>query len=179
MLKIIITIILVLLVAMIAFGYYIGLFSTPKVTEQTMGEYIYAYEEFVGDYKKTAPVFENVNKILANLGVKSTRGIGVYFDNPKEVPTDKLRSNCGSIIEEQDYPKVDTIATTLKIGKLNSGQSIVVELPLKNVISYMVGPMKAYPALMKYAQAKNFKTTLAYEIYDMAAKKIYYVMPVK
>jgi hypothetical protein len=57
---------------------------------------------------------------------------------------------------------------------------LVAVLPIRNVMSYMFGPMKAYPAIMKYAKVKQVLLgDVSYEIYDMPNKKIYYVFQVK
>jgi hypothetical protein len=60
--KIIIIILLLLPIVFLASGYYLGIFFTPEVKEQSMGPYIYLYEEYTGDYKNTGLVFERVNR---------------------------------------------------------------------------------------------------------------------
>jgi hypothetical protein len=163
---------------LIGFLAYLGLLPKAAVTETVTGPYTYAYEEFTGPYKNTGPVFDRVYKTLAAEGITTTKGIGVYFDNPMEVPADKLRSHCGSIIEEKDAAKVAALKDKVKIGTIQAQESVVVELPLKNSLSYMFGPMKAYPALGTYISEKGYKATRSFEIYDMSAKKILYVMQV-
>ncbi|MEI6773767.1 MAG: hypothetical protein WCL18_02910 [bacterium] len=37
---------------------------------------------------------------------------------------------------------------------LTAGNKMVVEFPLKNTISYMIGPMRVYPVITKYMQEK-------------------------
>jgi hypothetical protein len=54
--------------------------------------------------------------------------------------------------------------------------SIVIEFPKKNMLSYMIGPIKCYPALMKYAQEKSYKMAAPYELYNN--EKILYVMEI-
>jgi hypothetical protein len=53
---------------------------------------------------------------------------------------------------------------------------MVVEFPLKNSLSYMIGPMKVYPVIAKYMKDKGYNNEVPMvELYDMMAKKIYYI----
>jgi hypothetical protein len=43
-------------------------------------------------------------------------------------------------------------------------------------LSYMIGPMKVYPVITKYMLSKWYSNRVPMiELYDMAAKKIYYI----
>jgi hypothetical protein len=55
---------------------------------------------------------------------------------------------------------------------------VVVEFPYKNELSYVIGPARAYPVIMKYAKENKLAMKIAYEIYDTLEKKIYYIMEV-
>jgi hypothetical protein len=66
-----------------------------------------------------------------------------------------------------------------KIGKITPGKSVVVEFPLINDLSYMIAPMKCYPALIKYSKIKGIPLSSSYELYDENNKKIYLVMEIK
>jgi len=64
----------------------------------------------------------------------------------------------------------------IKITTLPAGNKIVVEFPLKNTISYIIGPMKVYPLIAKYIKEKGYANQVSMiELYDMVAKKIYYI----
>ena len=167
---------LVFFIIIITFLAYMGLFSSPKASEKNIGPYTFIYEEFIGPYKDTGPVFDKIYKALEKHGIKTTLGIGIYFDDPKNVPQDKLRSQCGVIINEKDLSKVEEQGKSYKIGHIERGKSIVVEFPIKNSLSYMIGPMKGYPALTKYIEGKNYTIkNYAFEIYDIPSKKILFV----
>jgi len=156
---------------------YMGMFDTLNVTEKQMGPFTYAYEEFMGPYQNTMPVFARVKDFLATQGVTAGKGVGVYFDNPAQAPAGKLRSNCGAIIEETDPLKIAALQVQLKIGSFVQADCVVVEFPIKNSLSYMLAPMKVYPVMSKYISAKNYKSKGTYEIYDSEANKILYVIP--
>lgn len=153
-----------------------GMFSSPKATEKEMGPYCFVYEDFTGPYQNTGPVFDKVYKAMTDAGIESTLGIGVYFDNPAEVPAEKLRSQCGAIYDIADSAKVAKLLPTYKLGKIEKKTFVVVEFPIKGAMSYMIGPMKCYPVLDKYFTEKGLKAAESFEIYDMPNKVTYYIM---
>ena len=165
-------------VASLVFSAYMGMFSTPKATETETGPYTFVYEEFTGDYKKTGPVFDKIYKALEDEGIETTRAIGIYFDDPAVVPADELRSQCGIIIEENDLHKVQELEKKFNVGQIERCDSVVVEFSIKNSLSYMIGPMKCYPVLAKYAQEKGYNMTTSYELYDIPSKKILFIMEI-
>lgn len=174
-LKWILIILVVIVLLAVGFLAYMGLFSTMKVSEAKMGPYTIAYESFVGPYSQTGPVFAKVTAELKTAGIAATQGLGIYYDDPSKVPSDKLRSDCGAVIKNKDVTKLYLIRTKLKVKRLAKKDSIVAEFPIRNVISYMIGPMKAYPALTKYILEKKYKMTMSYELYDEAQGKIFFV----
>jgi hypothetical protein len=144
-----------------------------------MGPYTLVYDSFVGDYKDTGPVFERVNQTLLKEGIMANDGIGIYHDDPAKVPAGQRRSDCGSVLPEKDLGRVPELQQKHKIMVLEKKPSMVAVFPVKNMLSYMLGPMKGYEALMDYAGSKGYRLTEPYEYYDMAGKKIYFVMPIQ
>lgn len=177
-LKWLLAIIVVLAIVLVGLLWYLGVFSTVKVTEREIGPFTYVYEKYVGPYQNTGPVFDKVYKALKTDGIESLLGIGIYYDNPKTVPTTKLRSDCGSIIEAKDLRKLVKLEKKYQVAMLDKSNCLVAELPIKSVLSYMIGPAKAYPAMTKYAIAKGLKAGLVFELYDMPHSKILYVMQI-
>jgi len=161
---------------MIIYAAYIGVFTPLKIYEAKKGPYVIAYERFTGPYAKTGPVFERVYKAVKAKGIDTTRGLGIYYDDPAKVPAKKLRSDCGVVIEEKDLPRFRKVKSQFKVKWIPKKDSVVIEFPIKNKFSYMIGPMKAYPALTKYAKKKGYKWGMTYELYDEAKQKIYFVM---
>lgn len=172
-------ILIALALAVAGYLWYLGMFSYVPVTERQMGPYVFAYQEHTGPYSGTMKVFEAVDRILADAGVKAEKGIGVYFDNPSQVPAEKLRSWCGSVIEEADSGKIPALSKRLSIGSFPKANCIVVEFPIKGGMSFMAGPVKVYPLISKYMLEKGYKGGESYELYDMPAKKIYFIMPAR
>lgn len=168
-----------ILIAILVFLGYMGMLVTPAVYEKEMGPFTLVYEDFTGPYKETGRIFEKVYKNLKKDGIETRRGIGIYFDNPASVPEDQLRSQCGSIVEEGDLEKLETVKDKYNIQNIERKKSIVVDFPIRNTMSYMLAPMKAYPALAKYAEERKYEMLAPYELYDMESHVIHFVMPVE
>lgn len=161
-----------------AFLWYMGMFSSLKAYEAKMGPFTIAYEKFVGPYSKTGAVFTKVYNELSAEGVSTVRGLGIYYDDPSKVSAEALRSDCGSIIEVQNMAAFSKVSKKFLSKTITKSNSVVVEFPIKNALSYMFGPIKAYPALMRYASEKSLKPTMTYEIYDESKGKTFFVMVV-
>ena len=164
-----------LVVALLA---YMGMLSPLKAYESKMGPYTIAYESITGPYSQTGPVFGRVFKALKVEGIEAKRGLGIYYDDPKVTPADKLRSDCGVVIEDSQMAKFKSVSKKFKVKKIAQKNCVVVEFPIKNIFSYMLGPIKGYPALAQYAKEKTLKTGMVFELYDEPAKKAYYSMEI-
>jgi hypothetical protein len=166
----------VVVLASVCFLGYMGVFNGIEVKEEALGPYTYAYEPFVGDYKNTGPLFKKIRQSLLDDGVVTSRAVGIYYDDPSKVPADKLRSDAGCVIEEKDFSKLPKLLEKYTIKTLPAGKRVCAEFPIKNGLSYSIGAMKAYPALMKYVSEKGLRITRVFELYDMPAGKTLYVL---
>ena len=171
-----ITIGIIIILAVVSL-WYVGFFTKINIQEKEAGGYVLAGEEIIGSYSKVGPVIMKVDKKLKDMGLSSTKGFGIYYDNPKTTPQAQRRSYVGNIIETKDLDKIEVIKTQgLKVDSVPLAKSLVVEFPIRNQLSYMIGPMRAYPKLMKYAENKGFKIKLAMEVYDIPSKQIIFIM---
>jgi len=163
----------VLLLALIN-RWYLGGFQKLDVKEQITGPYTIAYVNFVGEYGKIWPSVTKVYDVLSGAGITSETGAGIYYDDLEVVSWAELRSDVGAVISVQDISKLNN--QDVKTTTLPAGTKIVVEFPLKNSLSYIIGPMRAYPVMAKYMKEKWYNNQVPMvELYDMAARKIYYI----
>ena len=173
---ILITFSAVLLLLIITVG-WLGLFSTVNVSERVEGGYTVVGNEFIGDYMNVGKQMKDIDSRLKAAGLNSTKGFGIYYDNPKVTPKNKCRSFIGDIIELKDMNRIEDFKKAgFKVDTIAKKMSVLVEFPVKNQFSYFIGPIKAYPAINKYMKAKNYKPILTWELYDTPNKKIYYIM---
>jgi len=154
--------------------WYAGGFAPLDVQEQDMPAYTIAYTWFVGEYGKVWPAMNAVYDILSGAGITSFTGVGIYYDDPAVVSGAKLRSDVGAMMDAKDISKLKK-NTAVMTKTVAAGTKIVVEFPLKSNISYMIGPMRVYPVIAKYMEEKGYKAVPMTELYDMTAKKIYYI----
>jgi len=169
----------ILLLLALANRRYLGGFNKIIVTEQVMGPYTIAYTQFVGNYSLVGPSMDMVYETLSGAGILSATGVGIYYDDPAVVEQEKLRSDVGTVVVGADITKVPQ-SDEIKIKNIAGKKSIVAEFPIKNSVSYMAGVIKVYPVLKKYMIEKGYSNEVpVMELYDMEAKKIYYVIEIK
>jgi hypothetical protein len=182
-LKWIIIVLVVLALVVLGFFWYMGIFSSVKASEREMGPFTIAYETYIGEYKNTGKAFMDVDKVMKSLSMEVSEksdSIGIYYDDPAKVAKDKLRSDCGIVIAPKDMAKIWALkGKGLKVMTIPKKMCVVAAFPIRNMISYMIGPAKGYPALMKYAAEKKLKTGMMYEFYDMKGGNILFTMEIK
>ncbi len=172
-------IIAIIIVAIIIFLFYMKFFSKVSVREEKTGPYTFAYTEHVGSYSGVGKPMMELDKKMREAGFKSTLGIGIYYDDPKNTPKEELRSEVGSIISEKDMEKVEKEENSFKFKTMEEKTRIVAEFPYRNMMSYFMGPMKVYPAMGKYMKEKGYNMdTVGTEVYDMENKKIIFMMDI-
>ncbi|MCX6781843.1 MAG: hypothetical protein NTW66_01885 [Candidatus Magasanikbacteria bacterium] len=174
--KIVLGILAVIIVAALGYAYYVGFFAKIAVEEKEMGPYVLVYEEHRGAYKDIGIVMDKVYKSLLADGVETTRGMGIYYNNPQNTPEADLRSIGGSLIEEKDMDKLPVLEKKYKVMRIEKQKSIVVEFPYINQWSIMAGVMRVYSVMSKYIADHNYQTKEMVEIYDMPNGKIQYIM---
>lgn len=153
-----------------------GLLYKTAVQEAQTGPYTLVYLEHTGDYSKSAQVqMEVYNKLIAEFGINTTKGFGIYFDDPAVTPKDKLRSEVGCILEGEDIKKAAFVSSKFKVKTLEKKQGLVVEHPFNSPLSIMIGIYKAYPLINKFVKDKSLPYGVCMEIYDVPAKKILYI----
>jgi DNA gyrase inhibitor GyrI len=175
--KIFIIVLVAVILAILMFLSYIGMFSKVSISERKMGPYTYAFVTHVGPYTEVGKPMMELNDKMTEAGFNSIDGIGIYYDDPKQTSKEKLRSDVGSIISTEDLAKVESNKDNFDFATLEESNYIVAEFPIKNPLSYMFGPMKVYPAFTKYLEEKNIEVpTIGIELYDVTNKKILYMM---
>ena len=175
-----IIVLFVLVAALFGFLVYSGLFETVEIKETEMGPFRLAYREHTGDYAKAGEILEEVYTILLkDLKVTTGRGIGIYYDDPKKVPENKLRSEIGCIIEERDAPRIADIAKKLKVKEIPRQKVMSAEFPHRNTVSLFIGIFKVYPAIEDYISRKGYGHDYSIELYDMPRARTFFIVPVR
>ena len=172
---VLIAVISLVALCILIYSYYGG-FKKLEIKVSEKGGETVAYESILGDYRQSGVVMDKIYySLLNNENIETYKGYGKYFDNPKRVEKDKLRSEAGCIIETKDLGKIDKLESKFKIQELPVEDYITTEFPYKGKASVFVSIMKVYPALSNYAEKKGYDIDGAViEIYDIPNKKILY-----
>ena len=115
------------------------------------------------------------SRLLGEDAVETTRGFGLYYDNPKKVKKENLRSIVGCILENEDADKIEYLKKRYKIKKYPPSKSVIAEFPFKGTPSIFMGILKVYPKITKYMEQHNYAMVPIMEIYDSSHKTISYV----
>jgi len=177
-LKIVLWVIALLTAALVIWLYYMGFLANLEVVERDAGPYTLVYEDYIGPYQNTGSIVQAVYDRLAKDGIKPANGFGIYLDDPSKVKASQLRSQVGCVITDKELPAFYRVARNYKVIGWKKGKVLATEFPIRNNLSYMLGPIKAYPALMKHMEAKKITSDqigLCMEYYDMAGSKIIFM----
>jgi hypothetical protein len=177
-LKWLLIVIVVLVLVVLGWLAYMGVFTTPKVSVQKIGPYTLVYEEYTGPYSGSGPVIGRVYSALKADGIETRKGFGIYLNDPKNTTPDQLRSLLGCVLEEKDLGKAGQLRKQFKVSRWAAADCLVAEFPIRNNLSYMIGPLKVYPALNKELNARGWKMGACLELYDMPAKKILFIFQI-
>jgi hypothetical protein len=173
----IIIILAVIILAVVAFLFYMGMFSKIVVKEEQKGPYTFAIVEHKGPYSGVGKPMAELDKKMRAAGFNSKDGIGLYYDDPAKVSKNQLKSEVGYLITKDDLGKVQANQGKFNFRVLEQENFLVAEFPIRNMLSYMFGPMKVYPVVNAFLREKGLTMTGAsIEIYDMSAKKIYFLI---
>ncbi len=171
----------IIISSLIALGFfmlwYVGVFDKIELEKREVSPYIVAGYNFKGSYQQIGPIMGEVDSLLRGAGVNSNKGFGIFFNDPNTTPEAKLESFVGNVIEGEDINKIDLIRSLgLQVDTVPSGMAWVASLGIRSQISYMVGPIRAYPMLEEAVSEANEEVSLVYEIYDLEKNLIHYSM---
>lgn len=170
-------VILVLAIGIISFLAYMGYFAQLTIEEKELGPFTIAYTEHIGPYTGVGEPMMRLDEEMRAAGFNPTDGIGIYYDDPAKVPADELRSEVGAVIPDDEMDLIDENQGNFDFQTLERMNYLVAEFPIKNNLSYMLGPMKVYPAFAKYLEEKGIAVPdKGIEYYDMVNKKILFMM---
>ena len=113
--------------------YYHDFFSSPKIVEKEMGPFTIVSKRFAGPYYKVGPTMDEVDAWLRENGVESTKGVGLYYDDPADVKESELRSDVGNIVENVDEETLAKIKEKFEVKEISKTKFAVIEFPIKSI----------------------------------------------
>ena len=173
MILIILSVVFLLLLS--AFAYYGG-FEKIVIKKDTLGGETIVYKTIKGDYKQTKEASDEVYDYLLNeLKIETFQGIGIFYDDPKKVSKENLRSEIGCVITPEDLARLKESGCTYAIKTLPVEACITTEFPYKGMPAILIGMIKVYPAIEKYIKEHQLSNeSPLIEVYDIPNKKTIY-----
>ena len=164
---------LIVVIAAALFIFYGGLRKVTFNIEKQGGETL-VYEEQIGDYSKSAgPIDKMYYALLNEVGIETFRGFGIFYDNPRKVEKSRLRSEVGNILENPDAATLKKLEGKYNVKTFPEREYIVTEFPYRGKLSVMIGILKVYPAMNRFAWENGFdEDGWVMEIYDIPGRKI-------
>eukprot|EP00088_Acartia_fossae_P021372 TRINITY_DN22828_c0_g1_i1.p1 TRINITY_DN22828_c0_g1~~TRINITY_DN22828_c0_g1_i1.p1 ORF type:complete len:338 (+),score=75.53 TRINITY_DN22828_c0_g1_i1:37-1050(+) len=155
-----------------------GLFThiEIKTQESTLGPLVMAYKTNVGPYKKVGALFTEAWSLLPG-----KEQIGLYYDDPSEVPEKELRCAVGPILcKGKEKPVKEEMDLMVKHGYNifylpDPGFVVQTSFPYRTTISILIAIWRVYPKLKKYITVKNLCAYPAIEVYQ--SEDILFMMP--
>lgn len=164
-----------LLAALVLFFALYGGFKPIHFKTKICGGELLIYKECKGDYRKTGSVMDEIYYALLDKGIETTLGCGIFYDDPRHVPREELRSEAGCLLPEQHYDKLEKLGNSFRKKELTRSEYLCTEFPYRNQFSILMASFKVYPALEKYLKKHEGLTkSTVIEIYDQEAGLIYY-----
>ncbi|VFQ43887.1 GyrI-like domain-containing protein [Desulfoluna butyratoxydans] len=174
--KPILSVTLIALAAIVAILSWYGLFAPTTLSEQTIPSFSFAYKKQTGNYRQSGRAMNDMYWKLDKEGISTTQGVGLYYDNPKKVAVQNLRSLAGCILPDESAEKWEELRTDYLIGTLPGATLPVITFPYKGKLSVVLGTLKVYPKLDAWFKAHPDQKGPVMEIYDMSKGEIRYVV---
>ena len=160
----------VLVLAGVGLFYYLHGFDDVEIVEAEIPEMNLVYVKHVGSYYGVGAVMMDLHNKIVEEGIESSVGAGIYIDDPEITPSEELRSLVGDIVSDEDLAKLE--GKDFQVLKIKNGKGVMSIFPYKNMLSYMLAPMKVYPAMVEYFAGTDVMPVASLEIYDVANKNV-------
>jgi hypothetical protein len=180
----IVAIVILVIASDMAMLYYFarrfGAFVPVRPETKTIEPMWLAYNTHSGPYQLIGPVCDGVYAALNETqGIATELGFGLYFDNPRRVAKDQLRSIGGCIVPADKAAGLTGKTLPFRMASLPGGQAVVVRFPFRGRMSIMVGAMRVYPAMNRHFTEAGVPEGPIMEIYDPKGGEIRYVRPLE
>ncbi|HBS05220.1 MAG TPA: hypothetical protein DEA96_09660 [Leptospiraceae bacterium] len=159
---------------------YMGGFSSVQVSEVTFGPHTIIYATHRGPYEEIGSSWEKFQSRWEKAGLKECKSLAIYLD-PPDTPPEKLRSILGCNVEHLDASEQEKLAQEFPVFEIPAMQSMRSEFPYRNMLSFMLGPIKVYPEFQKVMEEKKLQPPVAFEIYGDPdhIEHIEFIMPME
>jgi AraC family transcriptional regulator len=157
----------ILFVVTIGFLSYNWAFDTVEINERMTGPYYLVYVQHTGDYSKTWPIIDKLHTDLESQGWNVWSGIAIFYDDPQDTPTARLRSDLWILVASKDLDRIGQLSGQYLTQELEQKKRLISHFWYINDLSFAMGVFKVYPLMNKYIEEHNYDNSVArIEIYD-------------
>lgn len=165
----IIVVLILLVLTLLGFLSYCGLFAPIdiKAEKPPFKELQVAYKFCRGSYKNSGALFTEVHSIAPSL-----KCIGVYYDDPNEVEPLRLRYLVGVVLNDTDQPAAKEVKEQLEAEGFKTASfpavdhAVTTVFPFRGSVSVMIAMARVYPKLREYIKEKLLCARPMMEIYE-------------
>ncbi|MFM1899383.1 MAG: hypothetical protein RL577_1623 [Bacteroidota bacterium] len=153
---------------------YSGGFQSIEVKEGRSNAYLIVGFRHQGPFHEIGDKFKLAQDFGTQLMMYRDSAIGIYFDEPGKVAEDSLRSFAGIVVKDSTQAKAFIGFAKGKgqeavLMRIEAGNTAYVDFKTSNPLSYMIGPLKCYPAIGEHLMAKGDEAKKSvYEIYTLS-----------
>jgi hypothetical protein len=182
-LALIASLILALLLAGFLYLAWCGLFAKVPVEERDAGPFLLVYKKHTGDYKNIGSVTDQVYYTLRDeYRIETTRGFGLYYDNPQEVRKADLRSIGGCIVDgltpEEFNRRYPGVSESFGVALFPASRNVMAVHPYRGKASIILGVLRVYPQFQAWMKKYKRRSVPVMEIYDTPSRTITYLAAV-
>lgn len=165
----IIVVLILLVLTLLGFLSYCGLFAPIdiKAEKPPFKELQVAYKFCRGSYKNSGALFTEAHSIAPSL-----KCIGVYYDDPNEVEPLRLRYLVGVVLNDTDQPAAPEVKEQLEAEGFKTARfpavdhAVTTVFPFRGSVSVMIAMARVYPKLREYIKEKLLCARPLMEIYE-------------
>ena len=161
--------------ALLGLAVWHGVFLEVGFGEREIGPLVMACRERLGDYKDSGRAMKVVHEgLVKDFNLKTTVGVGIYYDDPRITPKDKLRANLCWLLEAGNQARIVEVSARYNVLQLGRQKYAAADFPYRTRLSIIIGVLKVYPALSRHVLKHGIRPTEIIEIYDAPAGVITY-----
>lgn len=159
---------------------YLGGFSSVVVERGEFGPAEIVYSTHLGPYKGIGESWTKFQKQWEAAGLTECDSLALYLD-PPGTPEANLRSILACRIDALPDAQKAAVKAKLRHFVVPKSKAVVSSFPYKSGASFVLGPMKVYPAFKKVLEQEKLMPPLGIEIYGVMKKikSIGFVMPIE
>jgi hypothetical protein len=164
-LRLLIVLLLVLVGAAAGFWAYMGGFAQVSIERGSYGPADIVYTTHRGSYSGLGDSWERFQSEWEAAGATECDSLAVYLDSPQETAEEDLRSILACRIDTASQADRAALESAFPSFTIPQSDALLATHPYKNYLSFMVGPVRVYPAMEKRMADDGLEASIAIELY--------------